>query len=170
LELEDAKNFAMHLCATNRMDIIESDVLYMLEQIEWYIPFYIQLIEQEIKRLYRRNPTINKAVNKAVIDEAIKKALANEKDFIHWKERLHTLSKKGRAYAKEILSLISKQDSATSSELSNLAQKHKLGESEAKKIISALVYDGYINNSIDAPTYRFNSPLLKKWWYNNVVN
>jgi AAA+ ATPase superfamily predicted ATPase len=166
LEPKDAKNFAMHLCATNGMDIIESDVLYMLELIEWYIPFYIQLIAQEIKRLYRRNPTINKAV----IDTAIKNALANKKDFIHWVERLNTLSKKGRAYAKEILSLISKQDSATSSELSNLAQKHELGESEAKKIISALVYDGYINNSTDARTYRFNSPLLKKWWYNNVVN
>lgn len=165
-EPEDAKEFTKDLCEKNGIEIEESDIEYMLDKIEWYIPFYIQLITQEIKRLYRRNPELNEVV----VDMAIEKALAHRKDFIHWEERLSAFSKKGRVYAKDILSLISEKMSVASSELSNLAEKHKLKEEEAKEIIHALKYDGYINNSDNARTYRFNSPLLRTWWYNNVAN
>lgn len=165
-EAEDAKAFAKDLCDKNGIAIEESDIVYMLGKIEWYIPFYIQLLAQEVKRLYRRNPE----VNESVIDRAVENALSNRKDFIHWEERLNTFSKKGRVYAKEVLSLISTKKSVESKELSNLVVKHKIKEAEAKEIIHALKYDGYINNSGDARIYRFNSPLLRIWWYNNVAN
>ena len=166
LDPEDAQRFTMELCRTNGIEIADSDVLYLLEKIEWYIPFYIQLIAQEIKRLYRRNPE----VDKVVIDKAVEKALANQKDFIHWKERLNTFSKGGQAYAIELLSFISRNKTVDSTELSNLATKHALTDAEASAIIHALKYDGYINNSDDARVYRFNSPLLRIWWYRNVAN
>jgi AAA+ ATPase superfamily predicted ATPase len=166
LESEEALAFAKELCEKNSIEIAKSDIEYMLDKIKWYIPFYIQLITQEIKRLYRRHPE----VSTVVIDKAIDNALQNRKDFIHWEERLGVFSKNGRKYAKEILSLISEKTDIASNELSNLATKHQLKEEEAKEIVHALKYDGYINNSDDPKTYRFNSPLLRIWWYNNVAN
>jgi len=55
-------------------------------------------------------------------------------------------------------------------EIINIASKHSLDEDEAKEIIHSLVYDGYINNNDDVKIYRFNSPILKMWWYKNVAN
>ena len=40
----------------------------------------------------------------------------------------------------------------------------------SQDVIKALIYDGYINNNDDAKIYRFNSPILKMWWYKNVTN
>jgi len=166
LEKEEAKKFASHLFRNNDIAIDESAIAYMLEKIEWHIPFYIQLIAQELKRLYRRKPIIDTIV----IDKAIGKVLEHKKDFVHWQERLASFSLEGKAYAIEVLNLISTEKTTQSSELSNIATKHTLEASEAKDIIHALKYDGYINNSDDARIYRFNSPILRTWWYNNVAN
>jgi predicted AAA+ superfamily ATPase len=39
-----------------------------------------------------------------------------------------------------------------------------------KDIIGSLAYDGYINNHDEVHRYRFNSPILKMWWRQNVAN
>ena len=166
LDKDDAKRFTIHLCYSNGIEIAESEVEYLLDKIQWCIPFYIQLIVQEIKRLYRREPK----VDLKVIDRAVEKVLESRKDFAHWVERLKTLPSQENRYAKELLTLISKDGSAQTSQLQNLATKHQLNESEAKSVINALVYDGYINNSENPRIYRFNSPLLQIWWYRNVAS
>ena len=166
LESDEAKKFASHLCKSNGIVIDGKDIEYMLEKIEWHIPFYIQLITQEIKRLYRRKPV----VDASVIDNAIEKVLEHKKDFVHWQERLASFSSKGNAYALEVLNTISTDKTTESTQLTNIATKHELNDSEAKEIIHALKYDGYINNSDDARIYRFNSPILRLWWYRNVEN
>jgi hypothetical protein len=166
LEDKDAKAFTRHLFKTNKIEISEEDISYMLEKIEWLIPFYIQLISQEIKRLYRREATINREV----VDKAIQKILEHKKEFIHWEERLNSFNKDSKSFAREILSLISYEITTESNALINIAAKYSLDEDEAKKIIHILKYDGYINNSDNAKTYRFNSPILRMWWYKNVAN
>ena len=165
LEEKEAKAFVEKLCKTNKMEIQDGDIEYLLKQIEWYIPFYIQLLTLELRRLYK----IESIINQEVIDRAIQNALASKKDFIHWEERLNVLPKENRAYAKKLLSLISSQGEAEYKELANIATKHQLSEDEAKNIIHMLIYDGYINKSDDRK-YRFNSPLLKRWWNDNVTN
>ena len=166
LEDKDAKVFTRHLFKTNKIEIREEDISYMLEKIEWLIPFYIQLISQEIKRLYRREATINREV----VDKAIQKILEHKKEFVHWEERLNSFNKDSKSFAREILSLISDEVTTESNALINIAAKYSLDEDEAKKIIHILKYDGYINNSDNAKIYRFNSPILRMWWYQNVAN
>ena len=165
-EYDDAEKFVLDLCVSNGMSIEESDIKYILEKIEWLIPFYIQLVVQELKRLHRRDNTINTVV----IDDALEKVLGYKKVFIHWLERLEIFSKKGTAFSKEVLNIISKDKTIVSSELFNMATKHKLETYDAQQIVHALKYDGYINNSDDEHIYRFNSPILCIWWYRNVAN
>ncbi len=112
----------------------------------------------------------NLLVDRSVIDTAIEKVLEHKKDFVHWQERLASFSSKGNAYALEVLNVISIDQTVESTQLTNIATKYTLEEGEAKEIIHALKYDGYINNSDDARIYRFNSPILRTWWYRNVAN
>jgi hypothetical protein len=166
LEYEDAKLFVKHLCVSNNMDIKKVDIEYMLDKIEWLIPFNIQLVAQELKRLYRRNP----AINSEVVDNAIENVLKHKKDFIHWEERLKSFNKIEYSFSIEVLNIISNKNTIESKEIFNLADKHRMDDTTVRNIIRALKYDGYINNKKDARIYHFNSPILKTWWYRNVAN
>lgn len=164
LEEEDAIAFAMHLSQDSNLVISEETILHLLNKLEWYIPFYIQLIIQEVKRLYRRNPI----VDNTVIDQAVEKVLSHRKDFVHWIERLKKLE--AYSFARELLSVISEEMSIDSNEIFNLATKYTVSEDEAKEVIHILKNEGYINNNEDIRIYRFNSELLRIWWYRNVAN
>ena len=73
-------------------------------------------------------------------------------------------------FAKEILNFVSENDIITSSEILNIGTKYTLLEDTAKEVRNSLVYDGYINNNDSIKEFRFNSPILKMWWYRNVAN
>ncbi|CAA6820117.1 MAG: Unknown protein [uncultured Sulfurovum sp.] len=166
LEKGDAEKFILHLCLSNGMKIEESDIKYILEKIEWLIPFYIQLIIQELKRFDRRGVSISNQT----IDDAIEKVLSYKKVFVHWLERLEIFKKEEKNFAKDVLNTISKEKSIVSTDLYNMANKYKLSDYDAQQIVHALKYDGYINNSDNEHIYRFNSPILRIWWYKNVAN
>jgi len=167
LELPDAKLFAEKLFTDIQVDISGDDIDYLLAKIEWLIPFYIQLIGQEIKKLYRRAPE----VNTSVIDKATLRALDNRNHFESWQSKLKTgLNANEYLFAKEVLNIISGQNTLDSLAIGNIATKHQLSADEARECIQSLVYDGYINNNDDPKVYRFNSPILKMWWNKNVAN
>jgi len=161
----EAKEFAKDLFNNSNIDIDDVSISYMLEKIEWYIPFYIQLITKEAQRLYRRDPTINSSV----IDKAIDNALGNRQHFEHWESRLHVLSKNKNLFAKEILSIISKYKTLELKDILNTGNKHNLEEKDVINVLKSLVNDGYINNQSNIKEYRFNSPILRIWWYRNVI-
>jgi len=67
------------------------------------------------------------------------------------------------------LNFTSEKSAMTSNEIFDLAVKYEL-DSSYRDIIGSLVYDGYINNHDEVHTYRFNSPILRMWWRQNVAN
>lgn len=150
--------------------LIKSDeIFYLLERIEWLIPFYIQLIIQEIHTICMEKAL--HVISHETIDQAIERALDHRNHFEHWLARIKSAFEKDEfKFAKEILNELSEQGTLESKEISNLADKYTLPHDQAKEIIHALVYDGYINNDANPKIYRFNSPILKLWWYKNVAN
>jgi AAA+ ATPase superfamily predicted ATPase len=163
LELDDAKEFAKKLSESNGIEIEENEIEYLLNQIEWLIPFYIQLIMDELRKT-------KKSITTSIIDSAFDAILDNRNHFEHWHSRLKSLADNEYKFAKEILNTISEQMTMQSTEIINIASKYSLNQDEAKEIIHSLVYDGYINNNDNPKEYRFNSPILRMWWYKNVAN
>jgi uncharacterized protein len=141
---------------------------YLLEQIEWLIPFHIQIIiDESYKICVEKNSTF---FTKEIIDEAISTALNNRNYFQHWNTRLKKVLKgKDYKFAKELLSKLSNSEYIESKEIINIAEKFKVTETY-KNIIYVLEYDGYINNKNDSKIFKFNSPILKLWWNKNVAN
>jgi len=164
---EDAKSFAGKLFLSMDVTVSNDAIDYLLKEIDWLIPFYLQLIIQEIKKLYRRKPL----VNNAVIDQAIHNALDNRNHFESWQTKLRTgLDSSDYLFSKEVLNSISTNKFLKSLDISDIANKHTLDDDKAKECIRSLVYDGYINNNDDVTTYKFNSPILRMWWNKNVAN
>ncbi len=165
LEISEAKEFTQTLANNNRIELKEQEIDYILAKIEWLIPFYIQLIIQELKKISRKEQLIDIAS----IDKAIANAISQRNYFENWHSKLKEAFK-NRAYlfAKELLNSISDTETLSSRKIVNLADKYEI---EAySEILKSLVYDGYINNSDDPKIYRFNSPILRMWWYKNVAN
>lgn len=140
---------------------------YMLDKIEWLIPFYIQLIVDEIDKL--DFPGEPKKITEKEIDEAFLKAIEHRNYFDNWHTRLRrNYSGAEYNFAKKLLNYISDEDTIKTDELVDLATACGLEEGFVN-ILNALKYDGYINNNENSKVYRFNSPLLKIWWNKNVA-
>jgi uncharacterized protein len=161
---------------TGDMDfsLTKDDMAYILEKIQWYIPFYIQLAVREISDLCHDGVceagSDKKRVTKKIIDAAFARILELRNYFEHWQTRLRKAFKKEEyTFAKELLNTISREENIGSDHMLNLAKKYKVS-SKYMDIVKALVYDGYINHNDDPGIYRFNSPLLRMWWRNNVAD
>ena len=161
---QEAKKFAVKLASDNVIAVSDEQIDYALAKLEWLIPFHIQIIMQELKRLRKTE------LSNYDVDEAFRQALKQRNHFEHWEKRLTSFDTSEYKFAKELLNKISEDSMMASSEIMNLATKHELEEDEAKNIIRSLIYDGYINNDQNPKIYRFNSAMLKIWWFQNVAN
>ena len=169
LSKPEAYIFTHQLCSSVKIDMNEDAINYLLEKVEWLIPFYIQLLIQELKILSREDS--NRLLDSDAIDEAIDKALEHRSYFESWQTKLkESFSIDEYKFAKEVLNIISENYTMESLEIINMATKHSLDEDEAKDMIRTLVYDGYINNNENPKVYRYNSPILRQWWNKNVAN
>lgn len=168
LKKEEARQFIKLLLENVEFGLAEDLIDYILQKIEWLIPFYIQLIIYELKNLYRDETLKQITVN--TVDKAIDEMLEQRQHFEHWHTRLRT-SMKGREYnfSKELLSITSEKETISTNEIFNLAVKYNL-EKSYKDLLGSLIYDGYINNHDDVKIYRYNSPVLRMWWRKNVAN
>jgi len=142
---------------------------YLLEKIEWLIPYYIQLIIQELDAM-----TIDaegeKIVTDSMIDSAFDRIIEYRNYFENWHTRLRASYKREEyTFAKELLNTISDAGTMTSAAMFDCAERHSVQDSW-RDVVNALRHDGYINNSSDPRVYRFNSPILKAWWFSNVAN
>ena len=161
---QEAKKFAVKLASDNVIAVSDEQIDYALAKLEWLIPFHIQIIMQELKRLRKTE------LSNYDVDEAFRQALKQRNHFEHWEKRLTSFDTSEYKFAKELLNKISEDSMMASSEIMNLATKHELEEDDAKNIIRSLIYDGYINNDQNPKIYRFNSAMLKIWWFQNVAN
>jgi hypothetical protein len=141
---------------------------YLIEKIEWLIPFYIQLvIDEAYKILLDNNET---GITKEIIDKAIKNAIKHRNHFENWFGRLRKAYTGNEFnFVKDVLNLASENETISSNQIYNLAVQYNI-ENSHRDIINALKHDGYINNDDDPKIYRFNSPILKIWWCKNVAN
>ena len=97
---------------------------YMLDKIDWFIPFYIKIFIQEI-----HNVCIDEGhtkVTKSIIDNAFEQMLTHRNYFEHWYSRLKkTFKKKDYKFAVELLDHIAGKKTIDSNEILNLAVKNK---------------------------------------------
>ncbi len=167
LSRSEAQEFTQQLFAKNNVNITPDDIMYLLDKIEWLIPFYIQLLAQEIKRLHRKEAK----VTPQMIDQAIENSLQHRQHFETWFSKIKVAFKNNDyLFAKEILNTISENRTMTSLNIANIASKHSLNDDDSREIMHSLIDDGYINNNDNINEYRFNSALLRMWWNKNVAH
>ena len=166
---EEAKELIYEkILKISEMPFEEEQAEYLLAKIEWLMPFYIQLILEEVYCIYSSEKL--SAISNSIIDRAIESAIQHRLYFDLWLTRLRkAFTGNDFKFVKTVLNEASEKSIITSSEIYNLAGEFDITENY-KDLINVLIYDGYINNDENGKEYRFNSPILKIWWNKYVAN
>ncbi len=161
MSLEDGKLFTQQLLETAKVPYQPEAVDYLLEKINWLMPFFIQLSVQELIDLFDQNET---DITNEVVDHAFNR-ICNRRNNIHFDSYYNrlkdTFSKDDYELAIEILNLIAEKNMVSKNDL---VEQFKTSPEKRDliSIIESLEYDGYIN--LHNNKYTFNSPILQLWW------
>ncbi len=167
----ESKNLIDRLIEGSDLVIDNTQKENIINEIEWSIPYFIQIIVDEIDKMeWTVNDNNQRVVNHEIIKQSVNNSLENRTYFEHWLSRLR-IAYKGNEYkfVLELLNTISGNQFIHGNDIFNLSVKYQIQESY-KDVLNALIHDGYINNLRNKSEFQFNSPLLKKWWFEKVVN
>jgi len=169
LSNDEATELIDRLClglknANINIHLDDSTKAYLLEKIVWNIPYYIQIIVDELgDEIVENEYDIKSDDIDRIIDKIIKDR-SHADYFSNWKVRLrNTFEKLEEQVAIKILNYISRDSTMCFDDIKRMIQD----KVNLKELLEILKYDGYINE-FDG-VYRFNSPILKAWWAYRVA-
>jgi len=159
---EEAEDFLQELLNIKQVTAEPDTITYLLDKIEWLIPFHIQLATQEILSICDKQDKLSTEIIDKAFDNLV--AARNNNHFEHYYSRLKKHFKgKTFSYAEELLQTTAYNDTIDKGTAYDIAVKYGV-EAEWRQVLEILMYDGYINNVGNNNKYRFNSPILKMWW------
>lgn len=168
LAYPEARGLIRALADSEHVNISDEMTEYFLNRIEWHIPYFIQLLFNNI----RTNKESAKGVTTDMIDDAFEK-IARSTELNVWSERLSEYNGQ-EGGARLLLKELCKTDDGLSRDELLAVYSQYSGEnpfkadSELSLILSMIEHDGYIVRSGDG-LRKFRSPLLKRWWRYNFV-
>jgi len=171
LDREEAKELTTNLLNSYDIAIKEGSIDYLLDKIQWFVPFYIQLAVQEIIDEYENT---EQTINNKSVSEAFSRITnrRNNHFFEHYYSRLaKTFKDNEYTFALELLHELTRHDELSISLIEKLAHKYKLDKSYPI-VLRTLAFDGYIYSiqEKDETYYCFTSPILRNWWRKYVVD
>lgn len=164
LSKKESVDLVIKVLATYGYTIKAPELDYFIDKVEWLIPFYFQLVIQEVmNELDPKDAITNDAIDKA-LHEVLNQR--NDHHFEHYVKRLKRVFKADQAkFVKNFLNKLAQSTYVSKEEAINLAHSI-ISEEETKRLMKSLEYDGYIIPE-EGSGYKFNSPILKMWWYNH---
>ena len=136
-------------------------IKYLLEKINWLMPFFIQLSVQHLIDLYdQKQQTVSLETVEVAFDQ-----ICNHKNNVHFDSYYNRLkdafSPEDYESALNLLNSIAEKDMVSKEKLfanTNSDERKRL----LNGILESLEYDGYISSI--GGDYHFNSPILQVWW------
>ncbi len=160
LKREEALEMLASLAQDLPFDFTEESAAHLVDRISWLVPFFLQILVQEIHYLYL-DEDFEKATE-VQVDLAFQKILKRDMHFRHWSSRLDKAFKgNDLKFTRALLREIVDKDSLSKGQAFDLAVKHQCADRQAF-ILNTLVNDGYLHREKDM--LRFASPLLQLWW------
>lgn len=155
-----AKEFLNKLFVHNGLKIEKQAIDYIIDKIQWLIPFHLQLIVSELVDVVESE---EKPIDTVLIDTAFNQIVhtRNKPQFEPYFSRLAKIYKSNRYKCViHILQNIATVDALDFFEIHNLSVKYKT-QKELKTILEILEADGYLTREESA--FRFTSPILQMW-------
>jgi AAA+ ATPase superfamily predicted ATPase len=164
LSPSESKELTVSVLKTYGYTIGDSQLEHLLTVVEWNIPFYFQLMIQEIINQIEPQEQITNDVINTGFNNIMEQR--NNHHFEHYVTRLKRIfTENEKKYVQKFLNTLAQAPALTKGEAQNMAHGI-LSESETRRVLNALVYDGYIVSD-QQNEFKFNSPILKQWWFSH---
>lgn len=137
----EAEDLIAKVLGTYSRTISNEVVEYLLQKIEWLLPFYLQLVIFELTDLSPENSQLN---DPKIVDAAFGKIieLRNQNYFDHYISRLRRLFKdKEHDFVRKVLAEVAQKGTLSGDEIANIAVEYGC-EKDIKRYIQALMFDG----------------------------
>lgn len=158
----EAVQFIRQLTDKATIQLSPDSEQYLIKVVEHLLPYYIQLMLEEIDLLARQQE--KPLVEPADIDKAFENVLKKSKNFEDWLERLKDYHLERFGFINELLKHAAHKDQITIQEIYNIASSDSYKrEDDYMDYIDQLATDGYLEE-FPCQTYRFVSPFLKRFW------
>jgi len=160
-----AKGLIEKLAESKEFELTDIIIEKMLEKIDWYLPYFVQLLFKEIHRL---NQVEEFPVDKKLVDVAYESLVKNQY-FDTWDERLKYYYEVEITSRKILNSLCQNPEGESRKLLFDLihqaSEPQEVTEKELGQILGMLSNDGYIYQHQNEK-FLFRSPFLRDYWYN----
>lgn len=155
LTIEEGMEMSRQIFSNHKVQVPDESIRYMLDRIEWLMPFFVQLVIQMLIDEWEAESS--RPVSTALIDEVLVKA-SNHRNNIYFENYYSRLDKtlpvEESQTAKKILGEIARKSQMPAD---------SFGQVNAPAVLEILEFDGYIHLD-KSHIYRFNSPILRMWW------
>lgn len=140
----------------------ETQLNYLLQKVDYLLPYYIQLMLEEIDFLAQKAQ--NATINEELIDRAFDSVANNSANFDDWLRRLRDYQTEHFPFINHLLKYIAHNNQITIQEVYNIANDLKYNRQEDyMDFVDQLSRDGYLVE-YEQHKYRFLSPFLKSFW------
>jgi len=141
----------------------EALTTHLMSKIQYYVPYFINLMLDEINKTARRNN--NAVISNAEIEKAFESVVKASDHFKDWKNRLFDYMDSSDAnFLNEILIHIAHKNHISLQKIHDIAVSHNK-VNDRMDMIDGLEKDGYITEQ--KGKYIFLSPFLKAFWKRN---
>lgn len=161
LDREEAKRFTVKLLDHKTVPFKEETIAHLLNKIEWFIPFHIQLAVQELIDGYLDT---DEPVDEAEVDKAFSRIadMRNDMYFAHYYSRLKiTFDDSEYPFVLTLLHELTQSNELSLQQIKGFAETHSL--ENCGIVLRTLAFDGYIFSTErkNETFYRFTSPVLR---------
>ncbi len=161
---DEACTLFRQLISSEEIEIDDEIIRFILNKIDWLMPFHVQLLVQEVIDMY---DSVGNPIDQSKAEKAFEQVFhhRNKRYFVEYYERLTKRLEAGaeNTFVHEVLTRTANENTLEKAVVHDLAVKHFFTE-HYKATMESLLYDGYLHETPDALSYRFNSTILKIWW------
>lgn len=162
LTIDEARQCIRQLTKGATIQISSAMELYLIQVIGHLLPYYIQLMLEDLDLLARQQD--KPEISDIDIDTAFENVLKKNKNFEDWLERLKEYHCDHFGFINEILKHAAHKGQISIQEVYNLALSDKYKkQNDYMDFVDQLINDGYL---IESPKliYKFISPFLQRYW------
>lgn len=135
----------------------------LLDKIRYYVPYFINLMLDEINRTARKKGTPK--INKTDIEAAFEKVIASNDHFADWKSRLFEyMPAQDALFLNDVLAHAAKHDTVSIRKVYDIRRNYG-SEHNCMDLLNNLLKDGYLLQAGD--NFSFISPFLQTYWKRN---
>ncbi len=164
LSQEEGVSFLDQLVKNATIRMSPSVIAYILKKVHHLMPYYLQLIIEEIDLIARENNKPN--ITKSQVDESFTRVLRKRRNFEDWLSRLKEYQSENFPFINEVLINAAHNDGIDIQKIYDIACDSKFDRAnDYMDYIDELINDGYLIE-IERHKYSFISPFLKEFWKN----